>query len=176
MTARANTPSGPKADLEPTGSHDGSHPVAYAIVWGIAIGLLLLLIGFLSDTHDTYFSAIVPASLAGGAIVAFFVWRRERQTSFVRPHGPGVHSFESSYGHVDASNLRPKDVWTPEPKHLVPFGPYGAGQWTAHTIGLFIVIGLVLMGLVSRTPVSDLMFLSLLGGAVVGMFLWLYHR
>jgi hypothetical protein len=171
MTARANTPSGPKADLEPTGSHDGSHPAAYAILWGIAIGLLL--IGFLSDT---YFSAIVPASLAGGAIVAFFLWRRERQTSFVRPQGPRVHSFESSYGHVDASNLRPKHVWTPEPKHLVPFGPYGAGQWTAHPIGLFIVIGLVLMGLVSRTPVSALMFLSLLGGALVGMFLWLYHR
>jgi len=61
MTARANTSSGPKADLAPT-AHDGSHPIAYAIVWGIAIGLLLLLIGLLSDTHDTYFSAIAPAS------------------------------------------------------------------------------------------------------------------
>lgn len=162
MTARANTSSWPKADLEPTGSHNWSHPVAYAIV-------LLLLIGLLSDT---YFSAIVPASLVGGTIVAFFVWRRERQTSFIRPHGP----FKSSYKHADASNLRPKDVWTPESKHLVPFGPYGAGQWTAHPIGLFIVIGLVVMGLVSRTPVSVLMFFSLLGGAVVGMFLWLYHR
>ena len=167
MTARANTSSGPKADLEPTGSHDGSHPVAYAIVSGIAVGVLL--IGLLSDT---YFSAIVPASLVGGAIVAFFLGRRERQTSFVRPRGP----FESSYEHADASNLRPKDVWTPESKHLVPFGPYGAGQWTAHPIGLFIVIGLVVMGLVSRTPVSVLMFFSLLGGAVVGMCLWLYHR
>src|SRR5882762_8749409 len=106
----------------------------------------------------------------------FFVWRRERQTSFVRPHSPHVHSIESSYEHADRSNLRPKDVWTPEPKHLVPFGPYGAGQWTAHPIGLVIVIGLVLMGLVSRTPVSDLIFFSLLGGAVVGMLLWLYHR
>lgn len=75
MTARANTSSWPKADLEPTGSHNWSHPVAYAIV-------LLLLIGLLSDT---YFSAIVPASLVGGTIVAFFVWRRERQTSFIRP-------------------------------------------------------------------------------------------
>ena len=131
--------------------------------------MLLLLIGLLSDT---YFSAIVPASLVGGTIVAFFVWRRERQTSFIRPDGP----FESSYKHADASNLRPKDVWTPDSKHLVPFGPYGAGQWTAHPIGLFIVIGLVVMGLVSRTPVSVLMFFSLLGGAVVGMFLWLYHR
>jgi hypothetical protein len=50
------------------------------------------------------------------------------------------------------------------------------GQWTAHPIGLVIVIGLVLMGLVSRTPVSDLVVLSLLAGAVVGICLWLYHR
>ena len=176
MTARTNTSSEPKADPEPTGSHDESHPVAFAIVSGIAVGLLLLVIGLLSDTHDTYFNEIGPASLVGGTIVAFFVWRRERQTLFVRPHGPRVHSFESSYKLADASNLRPKDVWTPEPKHLVPFGPYGAGQWTAHPIGLVIVIGLVFMGLVSRTPLSDLMLFSLLGGAVVGMFLWLYHR
>jgi|SRR5215472_5023630 len=175
MTARANTSSGPKADLEPTGSHDESHPLAYAILSGIAIGLLLV-IGLLSDTHDTYFNVIGPASLAGGAIVGVFIWRREHHTSFVRPHGPRVHSFEGSYEHIDARNLRPKDVWTPEPKHLVPFGPYGAGQWTAHPIGLVIVIGLVLMGLVSRSPVRDLMFFSLLGGAVVGLFLWLYHR
>jgi len=167
MNARANTSSRPKPDLEPTGSQDGSHPVAYAVVSGIAVGLLLLLVGLLSDTLDTYFNAIGPASLIGGTIVALFVWRRERQTSFVRPHG---------YEHADPSNLRPKDVWTPEPQHLVPFGPYGAGQWTAHPIGVVIVIGLVLMGLVSRTPVSDLIFFSLLGGAVVGMLLWLYHR
>jgi len=169
MTARTtNTSSEPKADLEPTRSHDDRHPVAYAIVSGIAIGLLLLLIGLISDTHDTYFNAIGPASLVGGAIVAFFVWRRERQTSF-RPHGPRLHSHANTYEHADA-------VWTPEPKHLVPFGPYGAGQWTARPIGLVIVIGLVLMGLVSRTPVSDLMLFSLLGGAVVGLFLWLYQR
>ena len=149
MTARANTSSGPKADLEPTGSDNGSHLVASAIVSGIAVGLLL--IGLLSDT---YFSAIVPASLVSGVIVAFFLWRRQRQTSSIRPHGP----FESSYEHADASNLQPKDVWTPESKHLVPFGPYGAGHWTAHPIGLVIVIGLVFMGLISRTPVSDLMF------------------
>lgn len=164
MTARANTPSGPKAD--------GSHPVAYAILSGVAVGLFLPVVGLLLDSHDTYFKALLPVSLAGGAIVAFFVWRRERQTSFFQPHGP----FESGCGHVDASDLRPKDVWTPESKHLVPFGPGGVGQWTAHPIGLVIVIGLVLMGLVSRTPVSDLVLLSLLGGAVVGFCLWLYHR
>lgn len=172
MTARANMPSGPKAELEPTGSHNESHPVAYAILSGVAVGLLLPVVGLLLDSRDTYFSVLLPVSLAGGAIVAFFVWRRERQTSFFQSHGP----FESGDKHVDASNRRPKDVWTPESKHLVPFGPGGAGQWTAHPIGLFIVIGLVLMGLVSRTPVSDLVLLSLLGGVVVGIGLWLYHR
>lgn len=172
MTARANMPSGPKADPEPTGPNNESHPVAYAILSGVAVGLLLPVVGLLLDSHDTYFSALLPASLAGGAIVAFFVWRRERQTSFFQPHGP----FENGDKHVDASNLRPKEVWTPESKHLVPFGPGGVGQWTAHPIGVVIVIGLVLMGLVSRTPVSGLMVYSLLGGAVVGVFLWLYHR
>lgn len=164
MTARTNTSSSPKAD--------GSHPVAYAILSGVAVGLFLPVIGLLLDSHDTYFNVLLPASFAGGAIVAFFVWRRERQTSFFEPQGP----FESGYGHIDTSNLPPKDVWTPESKHLVPFGPGGGGQWTAHPIGLVIVIGLVLMGLVSRTPVSGLMFLSLLGGAVVGICLWLHHR
>jgi hypothetical protein len=165
MTTRANTSSGPNAD--------GSHPVAYAIVAGLAVGLLLPVVGLLLDPHDTsYLDALLPASLAGGAIVAFFVWRRERQTSFFQPDRP----FESGAKRTDASKLRPKDVWSPEPNHLVPFGPGGVGQWTAHPIGLVIVIGLVLMGLVSRTPVSELMLLSLLGGAVVGFCLWLYHR
>lgn len=176
MNARANTSSGPRANPEPTGSQDRSHSVAYAVVSGIAVGLLLLLTGLLSDTLDTHFNAIGPASLVGGTIVALVLWRRERQSSFVRPHGVSVRLLESSRRHTRPSKLPPRDVWTPEPKHLVPFGPYGAGQWTAHPIGLVIVIGLVLMGLVSRTPVSDLTFFSLLGGAVVGMFLWLYHR
>ena len=153
-------------------SQEGSHSVAYAVLSGIAVGLFLPVVGLLLDSHDTYFNALLPISLAGGAIVAFFVWRRERQTSFFPPHGP----FESGNKYTDASNLPPKDVWTPESKHLVPFGPGGVGQWTAHPIGLVIVIGLVLMGLVSRTPVSELMVFSLIGGAVVGLFLWLYHR
>ena len=56
MTPRANTSSGPKAD--------GSQPVAYAIVSGVAVGLLLPVIGLLLDPHDTYFNALLPASLA----------------------------------------------------------------------------------------------------------------
>jgi hypothetical protein len=169
MSARANKSCGPEAPLR---YQDGPHPVAYAVLSGIAVGLFLPMVGLLLDPHETYFSALIPVSLAAGAIVAFFVWRRERQTSFFQTRGP----FESGAKRIDISNLRPKDVWTPEPKHVVPFGPYGGGQWTAHPIGLFIVLGLVLMGLVSRTPVSELIFFSLLGGAVVGFFLWLYHR
>jgi len=169
MSARANKSFGPEA---PITSQDGSHPIVYAVLSGVAAGVLLAVIGLLLDTHDTYFSAILPASLAGGAIVAFFVWRHERQASFFQPHG----SFESSGRHTNANKGRPKDVWTPEPKYLVPFGPGGAGQWTAHPIGLVIVIGLVLLGLVSRTPISELILFSLVGGAAVGVALRLYHR
>jgi len=153
-------------------SQDGSHSVAYAVLSGLAVALFLPVVGLLLDSRDTYFNALLPASLAGGAIVAFFVWRRERQTSFFQPHGP----FESGDKHTDTSKLRPEDVWTPESKHLVPFGPGGVGQWTAHPIGLVIVIGLLLMGLVSRTPVSSLLLASLAGGALVGLLLWLHHR
>src|SRR5262245_34916712 len=102
MSARANSSSGPKADIGPAGSDDESHALAYAMLSGIATGLLFLVSGLLSDSHDTYFNVIVPVSLAGGAIVAFFVWRRGRQTSLA--HGPRAHSFESS-------NFRSKDVW-----------------------------------------------------------------
>ncbi len=66
MTARASTSSGPKADLE--SSHDDRHPVAYAMVSGIAIGLLL--IGLLSV--DTYFHAIGPRFARSGRHGRFF--------------------------------------------------------------------------------------------------------
>jgi hypothetical protein len=72
--------------------------------------------------------------------------------------------------------VRPKRDLDPKPEHLVLFGPYGGGQWTAHPIGLVIVIGMLIMGLVTRTPVSLLLLASLLGGAIVGFFLWLHHR
>ena len=169
MSAQANKSSGPEAPMR---SQDGSHPVAYAVLSGIAVGLFLPVVGLLLDSRDTYFNALLPVSLATGAIVAFFVWRRERQTSFFQPYGP----FGSGDKHTDASKLRPKEVWTPEPKHLVPFGPGGVGQMTAHPIGLVIVVGLLLMGLVANPELRMLVLASAAGGAVIGMALWLYHR
>jgi len=112
------------------------------------------------------------ALLAGGAIMGFFLRRQDRN----EPFDAGTARSPTSENGRNAVNLRSRDVWTPESKHLIPFGPYGGGQWTAHPIGLVVVIGLLLMGLVSRTEVSGLLLLSLAGGAIVGLFLWLHHQ
>jgi hypothetical protein len=65
---------------------------------------------------------------------------------------------------------------TEEPKHLVPFGPYGAGQWTSHPIGLVIVLGMLAMGLVAMPQTRWLLLASAACGAMFGLFLWLRHR
>jgi hypothetical protein len=58
----------------------------------------------------------------------------------------------------------------------VPFGPVGAGQWTGHSIGLFIVIGFILIALVG-VPKSAYFFVVSLGlGALFGSLLRLWHR
>jgi hypothetical protein len=64
----------------------------------------------------------------------------------------------------------------PNPKHLVPFGPYGAGQWTGHPIGLVVVLGVLAMGLVAMPETRWLLLSSAAGGAILGFFLWLRHR
>jgi hypothetical protein len=134
---------------------EGRHRIVFAILFLAAVGLLL--IGLVSDT---YFSTIILGALSGGAFVGLWLHR----------HEPSIAEVSDTPAHSS------KEVWQPEPQNLVPFGPYGGGQWTAHPIGLFIVIGLLVMGLVSHTPVSFLLLLSLLGGAIVGFFLWLHHR
>lgn len=60
--------------------------------------------------------------------------------------------------------------------HIVPFGPYGGGQYTSHPIGLVIVLGLIAMGLVGLPEARGFFVASLLIGSVVGFLLWLYHR
>jgi hypothetical protein len=78
--------------------------------------------------------------------------------------------------HVDGRGAVPHKVEEPDPAHLVPFGPYGAGQMTAHPIGLVIVIGILLMGLFSRTPAAFLLFTSFVPGCIWGFVLWSRHR
>jgi hypothetical protein len=62
------------------------------------------------------------------------------------------------------------------PAHIVPFGPYGAGQWTGHWIGLVIVVGFVAMGLAGIPEWRGFFLASIVLGAVVGCVLWLWHR
>ena len=57
----------------------------------------------------------------------------------------------------------------PDPAHLVPFGPYGAGQMTGHPIGLVIVIFMLLMEL-------PLLFVSIPLGGICALVLWLRRR
>ena len=149
--------------------YDGRWTAAYAAALVIVIGALVVGLIIL----DSSLAPIVLAMLAGAAVVGFLLRRRDRRKESFDDPTAQIPSFENGGGAV---KLRSRDVWTPESKHPVPFGPYGGGQWTAHPIGLLLVIGLLLMGLVSRTEVSGLLLLSLAGGAIVGLFLWLHHQ
>jgi hypothetical protein len=64
----------------------------------------------------------------------------------------------------------------PLPSELVPFGRYGGGLLTGHPIGLFIVIGVLAMGLIGLPEARWFFGASLALGCVVGFLLWLHHR
>jgi hypothetical protein len=64
----------------------------------------------------------------------------------------------------------------PHPGKIVPFGTYGAGNWTGHPIGLVIVIGVLFMGFVGLPEARWFLALAIPAGAVCGLFLWLHHR
>ena len=64
----------------------------------------------------------------------------------------------------------------PQPAKVVPFGPYGAGQWTGHPIGLVIVVGLLFMGFVGLPEARWFLALTVPLGCLCGFSLWLYHR
>ena len=83
-------------------------------------------------------------------------------------------SADPHFRHVDRQGAVPHKT-EPGSAVLVPFGPYGAGQMTGHPIGLVIVVGTLLMGLVSRTPVAFLLLASFVPGCIWGLVLWLRH-
>ena len=58
------------------------------------------------------------------------------------------------------------------PLQVVPFGRYGAGVWTGHPIGLFIVAGLVLIGLIGIPEWRWFFGGSLVLGGLYGYILW----
>ena len=125
-----------------------------AITVVVVIGLLL--VGLVADRD---FGPVILGMLFVAVLVGLRLYRRD---PFGAPSTAALHST--------------KETWNPAPQDLVPFGPYGGGQWTAHPIGFVIVIGFLLMGLFSRTPVGLLVFFSLSCSTIVGFFLWLHHR
>lgn len=63
-----------------------------------------------------------------------------------------------------------------DPSEVIPFGRNGAGLFTAHPVGLIIVIGLLLMGLFG-VPGAGLFFgAAFLAGGILGLLFWLRHR
>jgi len=76
--------------------------------------------------------------------------------SFIAPPAPG------------ADELHPKDV--------VPFGKYGAGRWTGHPVGAFVVGGIVLIALIGVPESRYLLAGALPLGALLGYVLWKMHE
>jgi hypothetical protein len=62
------------------------------------------------------------------------------------------------------------------PTKAIPFGNYGAGNWTGHPIGLFIVAGLLVLGFVGLPEARWFFTLAVPAGAICGLGLWLLHR
>jgi hypothetical protein len=64
----------------------------------------------------------------------------------------------------------------PHTAQVVPSGAYGAGLWTSHPIGLFIVVGLLFMGFVGLPEARWFLALAVPLGGICGLLLWLRHR
>lgn len=58
------------------------------------------------------------------------------------------------------------------PAEIVPFGRFGAGEWTGHPIGLFIVAGFMLIGLIGIPEWRWFFGASVVLGGLCGYFLW----
>jgi hypothetical protein len=62
------------------------------------------------------------------------------------------------------------------PPEVVPFGKFGAGGWTGHPIGLFIVVGILIMGLIGIPPLRLVFLVTIPVGSLVGYLLWRRHN
>ena len=58
------------------------------------------------------------------------------------------------------------------PMEVVPYGRLGAGLWTGHPIGLFIVAGLVVIGLLGIPAWRWFFGATVILGSLVGYSLW----
>lgn len=64
----------------------------------------------------------------------------------------------------------------PPSTRVVPFGNYGGGLWTSHPIGLFIAIGLLVMGIIGLPEAWWFVALAVPAGIVCGILMWCLHR
>ena len=62
------------------------------------------------------------------------------------------------------------------PAEVVPFGKFGVGGWTGHPIGLFIVVGILIMGFIGIPPLRLVFLVTIPVGSLVGYFLWRRHN
>lgn len=59
---------------------------------------------------------------------------------------------------------------------IVPFGKLGAGVWTGHPVGLFVVIGLLIVGLVGMPEWRYFFGASVIAGSLFAYVLWRLHQ
>lgn len=62
------------------------------------------------------------------------------------------------------------------PLQVVPYGRFGAGLWTGHPVGLFIVAGLITIALIGIPAWRWFFGATVLVGSLAGYLLWRRHQ